>query len=136
VGYNPANPTGVQSATRATLIPASGFLATNVAAVKFDFTTPTPENDSCGCSEIQVFGIPTFVTATNPTNIMAQVTGNSLTLNWPADHIGWRLQVETNDVTQGLGTNCGDIVGATATNQMTILMAPANVSVFYRMIYP
>ncbi len=36
VSYNPANPSGIQSATRATLIPASGFLATNVAAVKFD----------------------------------------------------------------------------------------------------
>ncbi|HWD91571.1 MAG TPA: family 78 glycoside hydrolase catalytic domain [Verrucomicrobiae bacterium] len=56
VNYNPANSAGVQSATRATLIPASGFLATNVAAIKIDFTTPTPENDSCGYSEIQVFG--------------------------------------------------------------------------------
>ena len=67
---------------------------------------------------------------------MVQVTGNSLTLNWPADHVGWRLQVQTNDVTQGLGMNWVDVVGATTTNQMTIPIYPANGSVFYRMIYP
>jgi len=136
VNYNPVNPTGVQSATRTTLIPAYGYLATNVAAVKFDFTTPAPENDACGYSEIQVFGIPTFVTATNPPNLMVQVAGNSLTLNWPADHIGWRLQVQTNDVRPGLGTNWVDMTGATSTNQMIIPIDPANGSVFYRMIYP
>ena len=58
VNFNPSNPLVVQSATRATLTPVSGYLATNVAAVKFDFTTPSPENGYCGYSEIQVFGVP------------------------------------------------------------------------------
>jgi hypothetical protein len=57
-------------------------------------------------------------------------------LNWPANHVGWRLQVQTNDVTQGLGTNWVDVVGATVTNQMTLPIDPANGSVFYRMVYP
>ena len=56
VNYTPSDPAGVQSATRARLIPASGYLATNVAAVKFDFTSPPPENGYCGYSEIQIFG--------------------------------------------------------------------------------
>ena len=136
VNYNPANPSGTLSGTRATLTPASGALATNVAALKFDFTSPPPENGYCGYSEIQVFGDPTFVTATNPTNITVQLTGNNLTLSWPGDHTGWRLQVQTNDLTVGLGTNWVDVIGATTTNQMSFSIDPASGSVFYRMVYP
>jgi hypothetical protein len=136
VNYNPANASGVQSATRATLTPANGVLATNVAAVRFDFTTPAPENGSCGYSEIALFGRPTPVVATNPTNITFQVTGNSLTLSWPGDHLGWRLQVQTNDVMQGLGTNWFEVAGSTVTNQINLPIDAINGSVFYRMTYP
>jgi hypothetical protein len=64
------------------------------------------------------------------------VSGSTLTLNWPPDHVGWRLQVQTNSFGQGLGTNWVDVVGATATNQMIVPIKTANGSVFYRMIYP
>jgi hypothetical protein len=134
VNYNPSNPSAVQSATRATLTPVNGLLATNVAAVKFDFTTPTGKNGYEGYSEIDLYGVP--VVATNATNIVVQVTGNNLTLSWPGDHIGWRLQVQTNALTQGLGTNWVGVAGSTTTNQMTIPINPANGSVFYRLIYP
>jgi hypothetical protein len=136
VNYNPANAANAQSATRISLLPASGVLATNVAAVKFDFTTPTSENGYCGYSEIALFGMPTQVMATNPTYITVQVTGNNLTLNWPSDHIGWRLQVQTNELAQGLGTNWADVAGSTGTNQMNIPINPASSSVFFRLIYP
>jgi hypothetical protein len=137
VSYNPANPASVQSATRATLLPASGFLATNVATVKIDFTTPTPENDSCGYSEIQVFGTPSVIPpATNPTNITFQVAAGSLTLSWPADHIGWRLQAQTNGPGVGLNTNWSDVANSTTTNQVTIIINPADGGVFYRMVSP
>jgi len=135
VSYNPVNPTGVQSATRATLTPVNGILATNVAAVKFDFTTPAPENGYCGYSEICLYGRPTVVVATNPPSLTLQATANTLTLSWPSDHTGWRLQAQTNDATQGLGTNWVDVVGATATNQMTLPVDPANAGVFYRLFY-
>jgi hypothetical protein len=134
--YNPANPSGVQSATRATFTPVNGVLATNVAAVKFDFTTPAPENGYCGYSEFDLYGMPTFVPATNPTNITLQVTANSLTLSWPSDHLGWRLQVQTNNLTQGLGTNWVDVFGATTTNQLTIPINSASAGCFYRMVNP
>jgi hypothetical protein len=132
VSYNPANAASVACATRATLVPANGSLATNVAAVEFNFTTPTTPNGWCGYSQIQVFGIPTSVTATNSTNIMFQVAGNNLTLNWPADHIGWTLQVQTN----GLATNWLDVANSTTTNRMSFLITTTNGSIFYRMIYP
>jgi hypothetical protein len=135
VSYNPANAASTACATRETLMPANGPLATNVAVVKFDFTTPATPNGWCGYSQIQVFGIPTFVTATDPANIMFQVGGNNLTLNWPADHVGWRLQVQTNDLTQGLGTNWVDVANSTITNKMIMPINTANGSVFYRLLY-
>jgi len=134
VNYNPANPGGVFSATRATLVPVAGALATNVAAVKFDFTTPGSENGYCGYSQIALFGIPVATgPATNPTNIVFQVSGCNLTLSWPADHIGWQLEAQTNSVTQGLGTNWFNVAGSTLTNRMTFPINPANGSVFYRL---
>jgi hypothetical protein len=72
--------------------------------------------------------------ATNPTNITVQVMANALQLSWPSDHTGWRLQVQTNDVTQGMGTNWVDVVGATTTNQMTVPINPATGSIFYRLL--
>lgn len=71
-----------------------------------------------------------------PTNIMFAVVGNAMTLSWPADHTGWRLQVQTNALAAGLGTNWMDVSGATTTNSMDLLMDSNNGSVFYRLVYP
>jgi hypothetical protein len=96
------NSANAQSATRATLSPANGILATNVAAVKFDFTTPASENGYCGYTEIALLGMPTPVpVATTPTTITAQLIANALKLSWPSDHTGWRLQVQTNEPCRG-----------------------------------
>jgi autotransporter-associated beta strand protein len=63
-------------------------------------------------------------------------SGGSLTLSWPQDHIGWRLQAQTNALSSGLGTNWVDNDAGSSTNQITIPMNPTNGSVFYRLIYP
>jgi len=70
--------------------------------------------------------------ATNPTNIVASVTGGVLTLSWPADHLGWRLQAQTN----GLGNNWVDVPAATQANQITIPVDSSNGSVFFRLVAP
>jgi len=138
VNYNPANAANVQSATRATLTPAAGMLATNVAAVKFDFTTPTTANGYCGYWEIDLFGIPVQVTvppATNPTNMTFQVAAGGLVLNWPADHIGWQLQAQTNDLNKGIGSNWFNVAGSTLTNQISFPINSGNGAVFFRLFY-
>jgi hypothetical protein len=68
VSYLPAIGSGIQSATRVTLESASGSLATNAAAVKFDFTSPGSENGYCGYDQITIFGsAATAITiASNP----------------------------------------------------------------------
>ncbi len=73
---------------------------------------------------------------TAPTNIVSSVSGNQLTLTWPADHIGWKLQAQTNALSAGLTTNWHDVTGSTATNQMSLTINPANPTVFFRLVYP
>jgi hypothetical protein len=73
---------------------------------------------------------------TNPTNITSVVNGNNLTLSWPADHTGWRLQSQTNALSVGLTTNWVNVAGANTTNQVTIPIGSTNGSVFFRLIYP
>ena len=89
---------------------------------------------------------PSFLTGTGnlqvqpislvPTNIISAFDGANLTLTWPADYIGWRLQSQTNSLATGLGTNWVDESGSTTTNQVIIPVDAANGSVFFRMIYP
>ena len=78
----------------------------------------------------------TAIVAANPTNITAIVTGGNLQLSWPADHIGWTLQAQTNPLNLGLGTNWTAISGSSLTNQITLPITPTNGSVFYRLKYP
>lgn len=70
---------------------------------------------------------------TTPTNIMTGFDGANLTLSWPSDHIGWRLQ--TNSVDIG-GANWFDVPGSAVTNRFIIPVDPAQGKVFYRMVYP
>jgi len=137
VNYNPANPTNTQSATRATLRAAAGFLATNAAAVKFDFTSPVSENGYCGYSQIEILGTPVAVPpATNRIDLGFVATTTNLTIQWPANHTGWRLLAQTNNAGAGLGATWWPVAEAAATNHMTVPLNPANGSVFYRLVYP
>ncbi|MEI9960434.1 MAG: hypothetical protein WDM76_04660 [Limisphaerales bacterium] len=70
-----------------------------------------------------------------PTNISLQLSSTSLTLNWPADHTGWRLQSQTNSLNAGLTTNWWNVTGSNATNRWIVPIG-TNPSVFFRLIYP
>jgi hypothetical protein len=62
--------------------------------------------------------------------------GVNVTLSWPLDHTGYRLQAQTNTLATGLGTNWVDVAGASTTNKVVIPVSTGNGSVFYRLIYP
>ena len=70
---------------------------------------------------------------TTPTNIVISVTGNQITLSWPADHIGWQLQ--SNSVGLTVTGAWFTVPGSTATDQMTITTDATKTNVFYRMLY-
>jgi autotransporter-associated beta strand protein len=74
---------------------------------------------------------------TSRTNITFTVSsGNQLILSWPADHIGWHLQAQTNSLSTGLGTNWVTIPGTDTIGSYTNTINPANGAVFYRQVYP
>ena len=77
-----------------------------------------------------------LVISTIPTNISTSVSGNTLTLSWPTDHLGWHLQIQTNSVTVGLNTNWVTLPGSDTVTSTNLTIDPANGSVFYRLVYP
>lgn len=76
---------------------------------------------------------------TIPTNLVVSVSGTTLTLSWPSDHIGWRLLQQTNHLALGVSSNPNDwgtVSGSASTNQVNMTIDPANPTVFYRLVYP
>jgi hypothetical protein len=72
--------------------------------------------------------------ALNPTNITANVSSNTLELNWPSDHTGWRL--ETNAVSLADADAWFTLPGSTTTNQVFLNVDPAEGNVFFRLVFP
>ena len=76
---------------------------------------------------------------TTPTNITTSVSGNVLTLTWPADHTGWRLIVQTNNLAAGISSDPTDwmtVPGSQSVNTTNITMDPALPTEFYQLVYP
>jgi len=76
------------------------------------------------------------VVNTTPVSMSSSVSGGSLTLTWPADHIGWSLQVQTNTLSVGISTNWVVVPGSTTNTSMVIPIDSGNGSVFYRLVTP
>ena len=74
--------------------------------------------------------------ATNPPSISYTSGTGSLTLSWPADHTGWRLQTQTNSLVAGFGINWFDVSGTRQTNSMSVPVDARYGGVFYRLTYP
>jgi autotransporter-associated beta strand protein len=67
--------------------------------------------------------------------IAAAVSGNTMTLSWPADYAGWSLQVQTNALGTGISTNWHTLPGSSALTATNLPLDAANPSVFYRLTY-
>jgi autotransporter-associated beta strand protein len=76
------------------------------------------------------------VVNTNTFAVGAAVSGNSLNLSWPSDRLGWMVQVQTNTLGAGLGTNWVTLTNSAAGTNYSLPISPANPSVFIRMVYP
>jgi beta-galactosidase len=81
---------------------------------------------------------PSGLAITNPavSAVYLHSTNNALLLSWNAASVGWRLQVQTNGLGAGLGTNWVEVPGASGTNLMAIPVNPAAGTIFYRLVYP
>lgn len=85
-------------------------------------------------NSLEVTAIP--LPSNQPTTIVWQASGGQMQLSWPQDHLGWRLQAQTNPPDQGLGTNWCDVVDSQFTNEVFLLIDLGNGNVFLRLIYP
>ena len=93
----------------------------------YDATTGAPF--ITGSGSLQILS----TVATYATNITATVSGNSLIISWPATHLGWTLQAQTNSLANGLGTNWVDVTGSASVNGITNAMDTTTGAVFYRL---
>ena len=82
-----------------------------------------------------MFRLPGFTINLSPTNLIASISGRNLTLSWPADHIGWRLQAQTNPPNAGLGTHWFNVANTSGTNSYNLIIDPSAPTVFYRLAY-
>ena len=79
------------------------------------------------------------VVNTAPPTIVAAVSGTNLNLFWPADHIGWRLLMQTNNLAKGVSSNTNDwgtVPGSSGTNQIFVPVVRTNATEFFRLVYP
>jgi hypothetical protein len=114
---------------------AGTFTATNLPATDVGGIVYTWTDNLSGNGTITLVS----VVSTTPTNITFAVSGPNLVLSWPADHKGWRLLVQTNNLQAGISLNTNDwttVVGSAATNQLFIPIDHAKLTEFYRMVYP
>jgi hypothetical protein len=71
-----------------------------------------------------------------PVSLVSVQDGTQMQLSWPADHTGWRLQVQTNAPGDGLTANWTTISESSGSNQFSVPVVTTNGSVFFRLISP
>jgi hypothetical protein len=81
--------------------------------------------------EFNVFG-------TSPSTATPQLafgaTGGQLQLNWPMDHVGWRLEMQTNALNSGAAWVT--VSNSATTNQVFVPVNSTSAGVFFRLVYP
>jgi hypothetical protein len=70
----------------------------------------------------------------NPTNILFSVTGNTLYLSWPADHLGWSLQ--SNSVSVVASNGWFAYPNSTNMTNVGITINRSKTNVFFRLANP
>lgn len=110
--------------------PVSGGNALNISGAGITWTNQLAVNGT-----IKVLSL-TPPLPTYGTNITSSVSGNSLTLSWPATHQGWILQSQTNSLNVGIGATWTDVAGSDSVTQVVTPINPANPTVFYRLRHP
>ncbi len=67
--------------------------------------------------------------------LRASLENNSLSIHWPSEQIGWRLEMQTNALETGLGTNWIFVPDSNGTNRITVPISPSR-NAFFRLAFP
>jgi len=132
-------------ATNSTVTVASGavlqldFAVTNqVAALVLNGVSQVPGVYNTSTSAPFLTGAGSLLVpspiATNPTNLIFSVAGSTLSLAWPADHLGWLVQ--SNSVNLAVPADWQDISNTATETSYSITIDPTQSNVFYRLREP
>jgi Carbohydrate binding module (family 6)/F5/8 type C domain len=126
-GINWSNPiaSGVGSSSSTTIT-----FATQAARYIRITQTGSAAGTFWSIDEFNIFG-------TTPSTTVPQLavgaTSGQLQFNWPMDHVGWRLEMETNALN---ASGWVTVFNSATTNQVSVLIDPAKSGVFFRLVYP
>jgi autotransporter-associated beta strand protein len=100
--------------------------------------TPAPGNGLGWTNKLAIDGsiavVTTSSTAGYPTNMTFSLSGNTLSLGWPATHLGWLAQ--SNSVSVANSNAWFDIANSASATNLSITINPALPKVFYRLRHP
>jgi hypothetical protein len=71
--------------------------------------------------------------------LTSSVSAGSLNLSWPADHLGYRLLTQTNNLSRGVSRNDSDwgtVAGSTGVTSTNFPIVKTNLDEYYRLVYP
>lgn len=72
--------------------------------------------------------------SSTPPPITATFNGTTLALSWPQAYLGYTLQVQTNSLKTGIGTNWVNVPNSTLVTSTNITVNQQNGAVFYRLM--
>jgi len=138
---NTADFTGSVTLFTIAALPPQGVLTAQASASTNAFRYVRyfgPTNGNCDVAELQFDGwnAPAVSIATNSPLLGWQINGGQIQFSWPADHIGWTLQMQSNAPAVGLTTNWGVVAGSVLTNQISLPIYPPGGNVFFRLTFP
>lgn len=125
-----------------TLANGDSFKLFNAASYNGSFSAILPATPGLGLSwntsQLAVSGTLSVANGVNanPTNVTFSVSGRNLNLSWPSDHLGWRLQVQTNSLAVGISTNWSTWPNSTNVTSVSLPIVPGNPTEFFRLVYP
>ncbi len=126
-----------------TLIPGDAFTLFSATARFGNFSNIVNQTGNSGIAFTfnPTNGVLSVITglANNRTNLTLIRTGGTLALSWPATHLGWILQSQTNSLNAGLQVNSNawfDWPASSGVTSTNIPIVQSNPSVFFRLRHP
>jgi hypothetical protein len=118
-------------ATVATGIVTTGYTDTGLAngTVYFYVVSASTAVGESGDSS-QVSATPVSMA---PVNVSLSLPGGRLSLSWPGDHTGWRLEAQTNSLTS---SNWFTVPASLSTNEILVPLDASVTNVFFRLAFP